>query len=254
MSPSSADGSVLYLRKGRYLARPATSGADIARAQTLRALCFGRPEGVLDRDAFDGLCTQVLIEDASTGVLVGCFRLLAVKDTDALLQSYSAQFYDLRALSHFPGPMAEIGRFCIHPAYTDPDVLRIAWGALTRWVDGQGVRLLFGCASFVGDTAGLHLDAFSQLHRKHKAPMQWQPQVKAPEVFDFATGLADHQPDPQRGQSGMPPLLRSYLIMGGWVSDHAVYDREMQTMHVFTGVEIDAIPPNRARLLRAVSL
>jgi phytoene dehydrogenase-like protein len=49
----------------------------------------------------------------------------------------------------------------------------------------------------------------------------------------------------------MPPLLRSYLAMGGWVSDHAVVDRDLGTLHVCTGVEIAAIPPSRARLLRA---
>jgi hypothetical protein len=41
--------------------------------------------------------------------------------------------------------------------------------------------------------------------------------------------------------------------MGGWVSDHAVIDRQMNTLHVFTGLEIAAIPPNRARLLRALA-
>ncbi len=41
--------------------------------------------------------------------------------------------------------------------------------------------------------------------------------------------------------------------MGGWVSDHAVVDQQMNTLHVFTGVEIGAIPPARKRLLRAVA-
>jgi len=41
--------------------------------------------------------------------------------------------------------------------------------------------------------------------------------------------------------------------MGGWVSDHAVVDPEMGTLHVFTGVEIRAIPATRKRLLRAVA-
>ena len=51
----------------------------------------------------------------------------------------------------------------------------------------------------------------------------------------------------------MPPLLRTYLLMGGWVSDHAVVDRHMNTLHVFTGLEINAIPPARKRLLRGVA-
>ena len=51
----------------------------------------------------------------------------------------------------------------------------------------------------------------------------------------------------------MPPLLRSYLAMGGRVSDHAVVDRDLDTLHVFTGLEIGVIPPARARLMRAAA-
>ena len=39
-------------------------------------------------------------------------------------------------------------------------------------------------------------------------------------------------------------------MMGGWVSDHAVMDRQLNTMHVFTGLEVRSIPPARARTLR----
>ena len=52
----------------------------------------------------------------------------------------------------------------------------------------------------------------------------------------------------------MPPLLRSYLTMGGWVSDHAVVDRELDTLNVFTGLEIATIPEARARSIRASAL
>ena len=50
----------------------------------------------------------------------------------------------------------------------------------------------------------------------------------------------------------MPPLLKAYLMMGGWVSDHAVIDYHMNTLHVFTAVEIGLIPPLRKRRLRAL--
>ena len=42
-------------------------------------------------------------------------------------------------------------------------------------------------------------------------------------------------------------------MMGGWVSDHAVIDARLNTLHVFTGLEIAAIPPARARALRAIA-
>jgi putative hemolysin len=90
------------------------------------------------------------------------------------------------------------------------------------------------------------------LKERHLAPQRWLPRVKAPDVFRFARGLR-RKPDAKRAMLTMPPLLRSYLAMGGWVSDHAVVDRDLNTLHVFTGLEIRALPEARARLLRGVA-
>jgi len=146
--------------------------------------------------------------------------------------------------------MIEMGRFCIHPAYRDPSILRLAWGAMSRFVDREGVELLFGCSSFHGVDAGAYMDAFALLKERHLAPKRWLPRVKAPKVFRFARKLGLRRPDMKLGLRRMPPLLRSYLVMGGWVSDHAVIDNELNTLHVFTGIEIRWVPPGRARLLR----
>lgn len=242
---------MLSLSKGRYRARVAETEADVARAQRLRYLAFvGDGEG-LDADAFDARCVHVLVEEAASGRLVCCFRLLPLRDGTEIADCYSAQYYGLEALKRFDGPMVEMGRFCIHPEWHDADILRVAWGAMTSYVDGEGVEMLFGCSSFRGVEAEGHLDAFALLKARHLAPRRWWPRVKAPEVFRFAQKLRRRQPDLKRAMLAMPPLLRSYLVMGGWVSDHAVVDRDLGTMHVFTGLEIRAIPPARARLLRA---
>ncbi|MEZ5687014.1 MAG: ornithine-acyl-ACP acyltransferase, partial [Paracoccaceae bacterium] len=49
------------------------------------------------------------------------------------------------------------------------------------------------------------------------------------------------------------PLLRSYLTMGGMVSDHAVIDRDLGTVHVFTMLDTTRIPPARLQALRALA-
>jgi L-ornithine Nalpha-acyltransferase len=72
-------------------------------------------------------------------------------------------------------------------------------------------------------------------------------------VFRFARRIDGAGPDPRRAALSMPPLLRTYLAMGGWVSDHAVVDRALNTLHVFTALEIAAIPPARARALRLIA-
>ncbi|PZQ99460.1 MAG: ornithine-acyl-ACP acyltransferase [Cereibacter sphaeroides] len=253
---------MLSLRKGRYAARMAETTDDLLRAQELRYLTFivstgaqqdgSRADG-RDADDFDALCTHVLVEEVKTGTLVCCFRLLPLMNGTEIGRSYSAQYYNLSALADFDGPMVEMGRFCIHPDWRDPDILRVAWGAMTRFVDETGVEMLFGCSSFHGTEAETYHDAFALLKDGHLAPKRWLPRVKAPDVFRFARALRRFRPDAKRAMQAMPPLLRTYLLMGGWVSDHAVVDRDLNTLHVFTGLEIRAIPPARARLLRGVA-
>ena len=254
------------LRKGRFVARVTRSEEDLHRAQQLRHLAFIalRPgaaprQGGLDADAFDARCRHMLVEDAASGELVCCFRLLMLNNGTEIGASYSAQHYELSALSSFRGRMLEMGRFCVHPERSgDPDILRMAWAAMARIVDAEGVELLFGCSSFEGTEAARYRDAFALLQARHLAPRRWLPRIKAPRVFPFAQRLRearpDMRPDTRRAVLSLPPLLRSYLAMGGWVSDHAVIDRDLNTLHVFTGLEIAAIPPARARALRATAV
>ncbi|MFV0303353.1 MAG: GNAT family N-acetyltransferase [Paracoccus sp. (in: a-proteobacteria)] len=249
------------MRQGRYSIRFATGEADLMRAQSLRWRCFlARSHGdaesaaALDCDSHDAICRHVLIEEARTGALVGCFRILPLSCGAEITRSYSAQYYNLASLQAYQGKLVELGRFCIHPDHRDPDILRLAWAMLADYVEAEGVGLLFGCSSFIGTEPEAYADAFAMLRERHLAPKRWLPRVKAPQVFRFARALRLGRPDPQKAMAAMPPLLRSYLAMGGWVSDHAVVDRQMNTLHVFTGLEVSAIPAPRRRFLRAGSL
>ena len=243
-------GTFPVMQRGRYHARLAEGRQDLAIARALRTRAFRT--AAPDADCFDDSCTHVLIEETATDRLVCCFRMLVLEGGAHLGASYSAQFYDLSALQDFDGRMVELGRFCIDPDLHDPDILRVAWAAMTAFVDENGVGMLFGCSSFAGTQTEAYLDAFAMLKARHLAPKRWLPRVKAPDVFRFATRLR-RKPDAKKAMLRMPPLLKTYLMMGGWVSDHAVVDHQMNTLHVFTGVEIGAIPDARKRLLRALA-
>jgi L-ornithine Nalpha-acyltransferase len=244
---------MLPLTKGHYTARIATTPQDLDRAQALRHRCFITNRGLVttttDADTYDTQCQQIVIEDTQANTTVCTFRLMSFPSGAEIFSSYSAQFYDLTLLSTYPAPMAELGRFCIHPNHPDPDILRLAWGALTTIVDATATQMLFGCSSFDGANPARHQNAFAQLNDNHLAPTRWQPAVKSPHAFSF---VRDPRFTPKHPNT-LPPLLRIYLSMGGWVSDHAVIDESLNTLHVFTGLEIAAIPPNRARLLRSLA-
>lgn len=237
-------------QKRQFGARFAQSAADLERVQTLRALVF-RGGIAPDTDAFDALCRHVLVEDTS-GALVCALRLLEMGNGAAITRSYAAQHYDLAALADYPAPMIEMGRFCIDPAHSDPAILRVAWAFVAEQVQRSGAEMLFGCSSFAGTSAQDYGDTFALLHARHLGPNHLRPGIKAPQVIRFAS--ESQEPDMVAAMRNMPPLLRSYLMMGGWVSDHAVIDRDLGTLHVFTALEIAAIPPARRRFLQGAGL
>ena len=235
-----------------------TSLGDADAALDLRALCFR--SGKDDRDALDPLCRHVTVTEQG-GQTVAAFRLMVLAGQD-IATSYSAGFYDLTPLTRAFDRILELGRFCLHPDWHDPDILRLSWAALTRIVDAQGIGLMCGCSSFAGTDPTPHHEALSLLAARHLAPPNLSPPHLSPPrlsqqrkgaVIDYPALCGTTPPDPVRALGAMPPLLRTYLGMGGWVSDHAVIDRDLDTLHVFTGVEIARIPPARARILRALA-
>jgi putative hemolysin len=240
------------LTHGIYSARLATSPADIAAALNLRQLVFRTNRGILvpsDADPFDETCAHVLVTIANTDETVACFRVLRFASGQGVHRSYSAQFYNLTPLQAHPAPLIELGRFCLHPDHSDPDILRLAWAALARLVDSDQATMLFGCSSFEGADPALHRQSLAWLARHHLGPANAQPACITPEHFDLrALGLGAPNTQPP-----LPPLLRTYLAMGGRVSDHAVIDHDLNTLHVFTALNIATIPPARARALRALA-
>lgn len=242
----------IHMSSGRYRSRVVCGSSDLKASFALRHAAFFGAAG-LDTDGFDAACHHVLIEDHETAELVCSFRILLLEDGAELNQSYSYQYYELTRLTSYSSRMMEVGRFCVLPGLLDPDVLRFAWAIMAAIVDVLDVKMLFGCTSFAGTQIAPYNKSFGLLRDRYLAPLEWSPGIKAPFVHEFDTHC-DHQTDIRHAMRVMPPLLRTYLMMGGWVSDHVVIDKKMNTLHVFTGLEVSIIPEGRKQLLRAVPL
>lgn len=229
--------------KGRYVARLAQNESEVSACLAFRHACFFGTQG-RDEDPFDAAWAHMMVRDGADGPLVCTFRIRVSEAAD-ILTGYAGQFYDLARLSRIAGPCIEIGRFCTDPARPDPHILRVAWGAVTQLVDAHAATMLFGCASFRGTDPQRYAGQFQTLFDRHLGPGHLLPGRRSTDhvVLETLSGAPRHP---------MPPLLRTYLAMGGWVSDHAVIDREMNTMHVLTVVEIAKIPPARVKALRAL--
>ena len=237
------------IRVGRYRARYASSQIDVLAAQSLRYQCFNLSnKDELDVDDFDALCQHVLIENLETEKLICCYRILKFDSGKNISSSYSSQFYDLKVIENFTEPMIEVGRFCIDPEVNDPSVVLTAWAALAQIVDHNQTQFLFGCSSFEGIEKEKYFDSFALLRDRYMAPDHWRPKIKAAQVFCYSKDLI-YKVNKKKALLNMPPLLKTYLSMGAWVSDHAVVDLNMKTLHLFTGMEISKIPKSRKKFL-----
>lgn len=224
----------MLLTQGRLSARLLAPDDDLTEVQALRHLAFRGGHG-MDSDPFDALCRHLVVAEGA--MVVACARVQEMEPGAGMGQSYAAAFYDLAPLQQ-DGPSLELGRFCLHPAHPDPMILRLAWSLLIRLIDAEGVSLLFGCSSLQGALAD-HRAALAAL-RPHLADPQ--PGRRAAETLDLPQGPGD--------ASRLPALLRFYLGLGARVSDHAVIDRDLDTVHVLTLLRLADVPPARARALR----
>lgn len=232
------------------VARLAEGPADRARVMAFRRAAFPRRAGGPEEDAQDDLSAHVMVEGPEG--LLGYFRVMLFGWGAGLAQGYAARFYDVGPLSGYARPIAEMGRFCLAPGGVHPDVLRLAWGAMTRLVDEGQAGLIVGCTSFRGADWRPHRAGLALLAAEFIGPAEHLPGRKAAEMVDYPA-LAGPVADRRTALAALPPLLRTYLGMGGWVSDHAVIDRDLDTLHVFTCVEVDRVPKARAAALRALA-
>jgi putative hemolysin len=122
--------------------------------------------------------------------------------------------------------------------------LRLIWAGVARLALASGAGRLLGCTSFPG-TKPPPAPALALLAARHLGPKALRPGHKAPETLPLP---APDAADPQ-ATAHLPPLLRSYLAFGAWVGDHLVIDRDLGTCHIFTCLEITALPEARKRAL-----
>ena len=96
---------------------------------------------------------------------------------------------------------------------------------------------IFGCTSFIGADNPLHLDSLCSLEKSQIAGSKFPVRKKASSILNIKDQIASrdkHIP----AKNFLPPLLKFYLRLGGKVSDHAVIDRDLDTLHVFTFVDL----------------
>ena len=242
------------LRAGHLGVRVATTLAEIDAVQALRYRVFYRELGAMadaetaragrDRDRFDRIADHLLVVDHAIGPgaegVVGTYRLIQREAAARLGRFYSADEYDIGPILAFPGRIMELGRSCVDAAYRNRAAMQLLWRGIAAYVFHYQIDLMFGCASLPGtdpDAVALEL---TYLYQNHLAPPAVRPRA-LPHRFVEMQRLRPDTIDLRRALGQLPPLIKGYLRLGGFVGDGAVIDGQFNTTDVAVLVKTDLV-------------
>jgi L-ornithine Nalpha-acyltransferase len=242
------------LRAGNLGVRIAATPAEIDAVQALRYRVFYGELGATadpetarigrDRDRFDGIADHLIVVDhaidAGADGVVGTYRLIKREAAAQLGRFYSADEYDITPILHFPGRILELGRSCVDSAYRNRVAMQLLWRGIAAYVFHYQIDLMFGCASLPGTDPDALAMELTYLYQNHLAPPALRPRA-VPHRFVEMRRLRPEAVDSRRALVQMPPLIKGYLRLGGFVGDGAVIDRQFNTTDVAVVVKTDLV-------------
>jgi len=247
------------LRIGNLEVRLADSVAEVEMAQRLRYRVFyeemsAKPTAEqtlskLDADRYDASCDHVLVLDHNRpegDQVIGTYRMLRRSVADEKSGFYTSNEYDISRILAHPGELLEVGRSCVDINYRTRPTLELLWRGIASYVDQFDIQLIFGCASFPTLNPAEIQDELAYLYYHHLAPPALcaaaLPHRKVPMDTVPAKDI-----NPRKVLSKLPPLIKGYLRIGGFVGDGAVIDEQWGSVDVCIIVKTDLITDRHAR-------
>jgi putative hemolysin len=252
--PPPPPGAFEELRAGNLGLRLAEGAAEVDAAQALRYRVFYEEMGARadaataaarrDADEFDGVADHLVVLDHDLGqgaeAVVGTYRLIRRSGARKLGRFYSESEYDVSMLVAFPGEVMELGRSCVAAPYRTRGTLQLLWRGIAAYVFRHRISLMFGCASLPGTDLDALAPQLSYLHANHLAPPALRPRALTARYVRMDR-MAIGQVDMKAALTDLPPLVKGYLRLGGFVGDGAVIDEQFNTTDVCVVVKTDLV-------------
>jgi putative hemolysin len=255
--------SVVLGRLGPLEVRLARTARDVRRAQKLRYKVFyeemsALPDGPArlarrDMDAFDAICDHLLVLDYDEAKMVfgrkkpkvvGTYRLLRQDVARRHGGFYTQAEFDVNRIvdAHPEMKFLELGRSCVLKPYRNKRTVELLWHGIWTYILRNDIDVMFGCASLEGtDPSALALP-LAFLHHNALAPEEWRAGA-IPQRYVSMDRMAREDINLKAAMHALPPLVKGYLRLGGYVGDGAVVDHQFGTTDVLVILPRSAISP-----------
>ena len=244
----------LDIRSGTLAVRLAEGTSEIAASQQLRYRVFYEEMGAeptpemartrRDVDRFDEVADHLLVIDHARGAgpqaVIGTYRLIRRSAAQRVGRFYSAEEYDISTMVAYPGEILELGRSCVDVSARNRPIMQLLWRGIAAYVFYHQIDVMFGCASLPGIDPEALAVPLSYLYYHHLAPPALRPRALASRYVDMRR-IPTNAIDPAKALAELPPLIKGYLRLGGFVGDGAVIDQQFNTTDVSIVVKTDLI-------------
>jgi putative hemolysin len=242
------------VRAGNLGVRLATNAAEIDAVQALRYRVFYQEMGARadadtavrqrDSDVYDTVADHLLVVDHGLGdgprSVVGTYRLIQREGAHRIGHFYSAGEYDISRIEAVTGRILELGRSCVDTDYRSRSVMQLLWRGIAAYVFHHQIDLMFGCASLPGTDPDVLAMPLSYLYYHHMAPAAIRPRA-LPHRYIEMRRLEPDAIDARAALIHLPPLIKGYLRLGGFVGNGAVIDAQFNTIDVAVVVQTDLV-------------
>ncbi len=254
LGPPISNREIVKVVAGDFEVRLAKTLPEIEAAQALRYRIFyeemqAKPSPEVaalkrDFDPFDEVCDHLLVLDRRRGEgpesIVGTYRLIRRAAAAKMGRFYSSAEYDIRKMIDYPAEVLELGRSCIAKDARNTATMQMLWRGIALYAYHYDIQVMFGCASFPGTEPAQHAAAMSYLYHHHLAP----PEIRTRAVdsrYVKMDMLERDSYDARKAMARVPPLIKGYLRLGGFVGDGAVIDWQFNTTDVFIIVKTELV-------------
>jgi len=255
---------MLKSKKHNLIARFATCASDVEAVQSLRFQVFYQEMSALannqvsktqlDKDIFDTYCDHILIIDQSPGKpdnairvndgeLLGTYRVLSQNQANQNNGFYTQNEFDIAALVDQKSALnfLELGRSCVAKHARSKPVLELLWQKIWNHTQLTQVDVLFGCASFEGVQDHQNQLSLRYLVQNHSAPREWLVKPVSTscqrEISDQKLSIIQQR----QAITQLPPLIKSYLKVGAFISPYAVSDPQLNVTDVLVILPVQEI-------------
>jgi putative hemolysin len=176
-----------------------------------------------DEDVYDSLADHLIVKHESR--IVATYRVLPMDRVLAAgLSPYAATEFEISPLLGKVEPYRtiELGRSCVHPAYRHGAIPKMLWSALAKYMSQHDRTEAVGCVSVFNSS---HAEA-AALKDFFKMQGSWSQEIECPALRPCSS-----VPDVFENmhlKSLVPPLLKSYLLLGAKLLGGPAYDPEFQ--------------------------